>query len=250
MFKLETSMERDMFAAILCNTDQHTAWNIMNSIKRVPVVPGVCMVSIIQIAEYFEIPLQLVKKYTKYNGGSPYNNYPFDMKCVGVNELEEFALSKKRIKWNGLNYWELQFKDFTMVAPNTGLKMITPYRLLDFLLDFHDESSVAREIITEIIRDFHRYDGNWGSFGQGYTITQKRVERKIVKSVEVYSLKKRLMEYDEQEALKKKVLQENSILLEKEEFCQAVGEVISKGFSKEAETLFDKIHKSQCADVR
>lgn len=249
MFKLETDKERDMFAAILDNTLQPTAWNIMNSIKRVPVVPGVCMVSIIQMAEYFEVPFQLIKKYTKGGtGGRPYNKYPFITRQVCSNELEEFALSKRKIKWNGLNYWEFQFKDFTMVAPNAGLIMYSPYVLLQFLSLLQDESQVARDITMEIIRDFGRYNDEWKLHGKQYGIFNGDLTyQKATKYVSVFPLKTRLAEYDEREALKKKVLKGNNILLEKEEFCQAVGEVISRGFNKEAERLFDKIHESQCA---
>lgn len=247
MFKLENNEEKSMFGAILSNTNRNTAWNIMNSIKRVPVVPGICMVSIIQMAEYFEVPLQLIKKYTRHDGGGhPYNKYPFNRKAVGSDELAEFALSKRKIKWNGLNYWEFQFKDFTMVAPNTGLIMYAPFELLEFLTLLQDESQVARDIIMEIIRDFERYHGDWNFFGKQYPVLHYQTTTSYVS---IAPLKKRLIEYDEREALKQKVLEGDNVLLKKEEFCQAVGEVVSRGLSKESEKLFDEIHKKQYANA-
>jgi len=242
-----------MFHAIMDNTFQNDKWNIMNKVKRVPVIPGVCMVSIIQMAEYFEVPFELIKKYTKGDRGTcaPYNKYPFESRCVGCNELAEFALSKKKIKWNGLNYWELQYKDFKTVAPNTGLIMYSPYALLGFLICLQDESRVAREIIVKIIKKFKQNHSDWNSVDKTYGInyTNNGYQRKSEKDVSVFPLIKRLMDYEEREELKKKVLHGDSILIEKEEFCQMVGQVIASGLHKDAEKLFDEIHKKQYATV-
>lgn len=124
-------------------------WKIMNQIKPIRLIPGLNMVTIYQIAEYFEVPLRLIKNIEK-----KYRiDDPFGRRYVQNDEFCFLALNKKQVTFEGVQHWQYDFKDFSIHTAASGVICYSP-QLMESFIPYIDESEVCSKIVCELIKKF------------------------------------------------------------------------------------------------
>lgn len=74
----------------------HRIWEMMNEVKPFPLIPGLNMATIYQVAEYFDVPLDMIYKIEKRNNVQA---NPLDRQNVTCTEFEFLSLGKRRINY-------------------------------------------------------------------------------------------------------------------------------------------------------
>lgn len=83
MFELSTRNEQKWFIQLLNNTRWYDVWKTMNEVKPIHLIPGLNMMTVYQLSEYFEVPIMKKQEKLKQKELSiaflqilKLNNYP------------------------------------------------------------------------------------------------------------------------------------------------------------------------------
>lgn len=144
-----SEQKRSHFISLMGRMRWFDVWKIMNCVKPIHLIPGINMVTIYQIAEYFEVPLRLIKNIEK-----KYNiNDPIGRRYIQSDELCYLSLNKKQAMFEGVRHWQYEFKDFSIHTAAAGVICYSP-QLMESFIPYIDESEVCSKIICEIIKKF------------------------------------------------------------------------------------------------
>lgn len=150
MFELNTRNEQRCFIQLLNHTRWYDVWKMMNEVKPLHLIPGLNVATIYQLSEYFDVPLRLLKNIeTKYHLGDPISR-----QFVSSDELGFLALSKQRVKFEGVQHWQYDFRDFSIHTAAAGAMCYSP-KLIEEFLPYIKGSQVCSDIIRKVIKSFN-----------------------------------------------------------------------------------------------
>ncbi len=188
MFELKRTYPKQpqQFRLLLEHERWYKIWQIMNEVKPIHLIPGLNMMTVYQLSEYFEVPVRFIHKIeNKYHLGNP-----IDRRFVRSDEFSFLALNKKRVLYEGVNHWQYDFKDFSIHMAAAGAICYSPMLIEDFLPYITGVSQVCSDIVLKIIKSFS-YDTLRCLGAEGllrsveeYEAEQRRIEAKKAKEIE------------------------------------------------------------------
>ena len=139
----------------------YTAWKNLNKVKKLQIIPGLNMVTIYQVAEYFEVPLHQIQNIYTQKIKESFSDYNYHMRSrfVGASEFKMFALSSKTVMFEGVKHREYQYRDFSIHIPGCGSICFYPYEVIWFVPYIKDSYICSK--VTEAFIDGLRSDCNW-----------------------------------------------------------------------------------------
>lgn len=150
MFELKRSYHKQpqQFKLLLERVDWYKIWKIMNEVKPIHLIPGLNMMTVYQLSEYFEIPIRLIQNIeNKYHLGNSITR-----RYVQSDEFSFLALNKKRVKFDGgIQHWQYDFRDFSIHMASAGAICYSP-QLVEEFLPYITGSQVCSDIIVKIIK--------------------------------------------------------------------------------------------------
>lgn len=150
MFELNTRNEQKWFIQLLNHTRWYDVWKTMNEVKPLHLIPGLNMITIYQLSEYFEIPLRLIRNIeNKYHLGDQITR-----QYIQSDEFSFLALSKKRVMYEGVQHWQYDFRDFSIHMASAGAICYSP-QLVEEFLPYIKGSKVCSDIIRKLIKGFN-----------------------------------------------------------------------------------------------
>lgn len=127
-------------------------WNTINSVKKVPVIPGLNILTIYQVAEYFSSSYQSVKRiYQKFIQ----NGYPLKSYSLGANTLKEFAMSWETLKNEDGKRIRIDYPKFSIMVPPSCIICFPAIEVITFVCKL-TQNSVNSRIIEALIRNSPR----------------------------------------------------------------------------------------------
>ena len=156
MFELKDGFPyygRRNFQNLLNHLSWYKVWKLMNEVKPLHLIPGLNMVTVYQLSEYFDIPLRQIKNIeNKYRLGDHLSR-----QFLSSEELGFLALSKQPVKFEGVKHWQYSFKDFSIHTAAAGSICYSP-ALAEKFLPYIQESEVCSEVICRIIKSVNPKD--------------------------------------------------------------------------------------------
>lgn len=187
MFELKRSYHKQpqQFKLLLERVGWYKIWKIMNEVKPIHLIPGLNMMTVYQLSEYFEIPVRLIQNVEKkyHLGNSITRRY------VQSDEFSFLALNKKRVYFDGVQHWQYDFRDFSIHMASAGAICYSP-QLIEEFLPYITGSQVCSDIVVKIIksipRDTLRYMSAEGLLQsvEEYEIEQQKNEAEKAKELE------------------------------------------------------------------
>lgn len=152
MFTLDSPLERKAVTREICERrNWYEVWNMMNEIKPLNLIPGLNMITIYQLSDYFEIPIRQIRAIEqKYAFGGLLDSRS-DRDFISSKELSFLALSKQKVKYEGVCHWQYNFKNFSIHAAAPGAICYSP-RLTERFVPYINGSEVCSQIICKLIK--------------------------------------------------------------------------------------------------
>ena len=106
MFEMNKT-QKEYFSELLASMRWYDVWKTMNEVKPLPLIPGLNMVTVYQLAEYFGISVGFIKNIEKKNGVI---NYQLNRRLVKPDELKYLAFKTNLITYEGVRHISYKFK--------------------------------------------------------------------------------------------------------------------------------------------
>lgn len=149
MFEMNKT-QKEYFSELLASMRWYDVWKTMNEVKPLPLIPGLNMVTVYQLAEYFGISVGFIKNVEKKNGVI---NYQLNRRLVKPDELKYLAFKTNLITYEGVRHISYKFKGFSIHASTSGTVCYTPQAVVNFL-PYITGSKVCAEITSRIIKGY------------------------------------------------------------------------------------------------
>lgn len=149
MFELGTRNEQKWFIQLLNNTRWYDVWKTMNEVKPIHLIPGLNMMTVYQLSEYFEVPIRLIRNIeNKHHLGDQITR-----KYIQGDEFSFLALNKKKVMFEGVQHWQYDFRDFSIHMASAGAICYSP-QLVEEFLPYIRGSKICSDIIRKLIKGF------------------------------------------------------------------------------------------------
>lgn len=149
MFELSTRNEQKWFIQLLNNTRWYDVWKTMNEVKPIHLIPGLNMMTVYQLSEYFEVPIRLIRNIeNKHHLGDQITR-----KYIQGDEFSFLALNKKKVMFEGVQHWQYDFRDFSIHMASAGAICYSP-QLVEEFLPYIRGSKICSDIIRKLIKGF------------------------------------------------------------------------------------------------
>lgn len=127
-------------------------WDAINSVKQVPVIPGLNILTIYQVAEYFSSSYQSIKRiYQKFIQ----NSYAIRSYNLGANTLKEFAVSWETLQNEDGKRIRIDYPKFSIMVPPSCIICFPAIEIITFICKL-TQNTVNSKIIEALIRSSPR----------------------------------------------------------------------------------------------
>lgn len=128
-------------------------WKAINDVKVVPIIPGLNIITTYQLAEYFGVSNQSIKRiHQRHISGT---DSPLRSCILGANMLKEFSVSWETLETSEGRRIKIDYPKFSILIPPSGIICFPAMEILTFISNLKG-SSVNSKIIENLIRSSPR----------------------------------------------------------------------------------------------